>query len=146
MFDNSPENAACGILLGFTEGIAARHWIERPRENREAEAVRTAVDCFGAEAGALREYIELSWMNEEFSRGCYAGVMPPGGWTSFGCALRSPIGRIHWAGTETATSWAGYVEGAIQAGERAAQEVLEAYRGADEAYGDPSAPPSASRA
>ena len=52
--------------------------------------------------------------------------MPPGGWTGFGRALRTPVGRIHWAGTETATEWMGYVEGALQSGERAAAEVIRA--------------------
>ncbi|HEV3464763.1 MAG TPA: FAD-dependent oxidoreductase, partial [Actinomycetota bacterium] len=53
-----------------------------------------------------------------------AGYFPPGVWTSFGQALREPIGRLHWAGTETATVWASYMEGAVQSGERAADEVL----------------------
>lgn len=34
------------------------------------------------------------------------------------------IYRIHWAGTETATQWCGYMSGAVQAGQRAALEVL----------------------
>jgi monoamine oxidase len=46
--------------------------------------------------------------------------------TGFGRALREPCGRIHWAGTETATVWAGSIEGAIRSGERAADEVLSA--------------------
>lgn len=37
--------------------------------------------------------------------------------------IRQPIGRIYFAGTETATEWSGYMEGAVQAGERAAREV-----------------------
>jgi len=39
-------------------------------------------------------------------------------------ALREPVGRIHWAGTETAVEWTGYMEGAVQSGERAAAEIL----------------------
>lgn len=31
--------------------------------------------------------------------------------------------RIYFAGTETATHWSGYMEGAVEAGERAAREV-----------------------
>lgn len=34
-----------------------------------------------------------------------------------------PFGRVHFAGTITATLWAGYMEGAIESGERAAVEV-----------------------
>ena len=37
--------------------------------------------------------------------------------------LRQPVGRIHWAGTETATYWNGYMDGAVSSGERAAAEV-----------------------
>ena len=33
--------------------------------------------------------------------------------------------RIHWAGTETATVWSGFMNGAVQAGTRAANEVLK---------------------
>jgi monoamine oxidase len=35
---------------------------------------------------------------------------------------------VHWAGTETAVHWNGYMDGAIEAGERAAAEVLERRR------------------
>ena len=38
-------------------------------------------------------------------------------------ALREPVGRLHWAGTETATEYAGYMEGAVESGERVAREV-----------------------
>lgn len=123
LYDNSPEDASCGILLGFTEGLPARRWIAETAETRKAEAIRTAVACFGDRAATPIEFIDKSWTEEEFSRGCYAGTMTPGTWTTFGNALRTPVGRIHWAGTETATYWNGYVEGAMQAGERTAQEV-----------------------
>ena len=54
----------------------------------------------------------------------YAHVVAgPGTLTTFGEALREPCGRIHWSGTETATEWMGYLDGAIQSGQRAAEEV-----------------------
>jgi monoamine oxidase len=46
--------------------------------------------------------------------------------TEYGPALRAPVGRIHWAGTETSEYWAGYMDGAVRSGERAAAEVLAA--------------------
>ena len=52
--------------------------------------------------------------------------MGPMVWTHFGHALAAPIGVIHWAATETATRWSAYMEGAVDAGERAAGEVLAA--------------------
>ena len=39
-------------------------------------------------------------------------------------SLADPVGRIHWAGTESSPVWSGYIEGAIRSGERAAAEVL----------------------
>ena len=49
----------------------------------------------------------------------------PGPDRSPGPALRKPVGRIHWAGTETSNYWAGYMDGAVRSGERAAAEVLD---------------------
>ncbi len=49
--------------------------------------------------------------------------MPPGVWTDFGPALREPVGRVHWAGTETSEVFNGYMDGAVRSGERAAVEV-----------------------
>ena len=69
------------------------------------------------------DFVEKNWMEETWTRGCYVGVMGPGVMTAWGAALRAPCGRIHWAGTETATEWMGYIEGAIQSGERVAEEV-----------------------
>ena len=44
--------------------------------------------------------------------------------TGFGSAIREPFGRVHWAGTETATYWTGYMDGAVRSGKRSAGEVL----------------------
>ena len=50
----------------------------------------------------------------------------PGVLTRAGSALRAPIGPIHWAGTESATYWQGYMDGAVTAGYRTADEVTAA--------------------
>jgi monoamine oxidase len=81
---------------------------------------------FGPRAKSPSDYVERSWAEEEWTRGCYGCYMTPGGWTGFGDALRAPIGPIHWAGAETATVWNGYMDGALQSGERAAEEALSA--------------------
>jgi monoamine oxidase len=49
-----------------------------------------------------------------------------------GRALTEPVGRIHWAGAETASRWSGYMEGAVESGERAAREVLSVLSGIGE--------------
>ena len=52
-------------------------------------------------------------------------IPSPGALTAFGPALREPVGRIHWAGTETADVNVGYIDGAIQSGERVAGEIVK---------------------
>jgi monoamine oxidase len=125
-FDNSPPSGSPGVMLGFLEGNQARELGQvAPAERREA-----VLECFGRFFGprARRplDYVDKSWADEPFTRGCYAGYMPTGVWTAFGRALRAPIGRIHWAGSETATVWNGYMDGAISAGRRAAAEAIDA--------------------
>jgi monoamine oxidase len=126
VYDNSPEDGSPGVLVGFIEGEQARTWARRNPGDRRAGILACLADYFGERAGRPRELLERSWADEEYSGGCYAGYFPPGVWTSFGQALREPIGRLHWAGTETATVWSSYMEGAVQSGERAADEVLAA--------------------
>lgn len=125
-FDNSPESGTPGVLMGFIEGDEARVWGRRTIEERRAAVLDCLARYFGEKAAQPYEYIEQNWADEEYTRGCYAGIMVPGGWTTYGEALRAPIGRLHWAGTETATVWNGYLDGAIQSGQRAAAEVLDA--------------------
>ena len=71
-------------------------------------------------------YVEKNWAEEEYSGGCYVSHFPPGILTSLGDVIREPSVRVFYAGTESATYWSGYMEGAIEAGERAAREVLHA--------------------
>jgi monoamine oxidase len=61
---------------------------------------------------------------EDWSRGGPVGLMRPGVLSRLGPALRRPAGRIHWAGTETALRWSGYMDGAIRAGEQTARTLL----------------------
>jgi monoamine oxidase len=80
---------------------------------------------FGSRAARPRELIEHNWSEEPWTRGCYAGYMPPGVWSDYGQALRAPVKRIHWAGTETSEVFMGYMDGAVRSGERAAKEVAQ---------------------
>ena len=125
-FDNSPPGSnPRGVLLGFIEGQEARDLTSAPKAERRDGVLDSFERYFGAEArtGAKR-YVEKSWAEEVWTRGCYVGYMPPGVLTGYREALREPIGRLHWAGTETATVWNGYLDGAVESGQRAAAEVL----------------------
>jgi monoamine oxidase len=123
-FDNSPPGGRPGILLAFVEGHEARVLSRRSAADRRRIVASELARYFGARAGRPRRLIVKDWSREPWTRGCYEGFAPPGVLTEYGEALRAPVGRIHWAGTETATRWIGYMDGAVSSGERAAREVL----------------------
>jgi monoamine oxidase len=124
IFDNSPPSGSPGVLLAFLEGRYAREWSRRSLEERRDAIVGTLARLFGPRAAKPERYIERSWADEEWTRGCYGAHMPTGAWTSYGHLLREPVGRIHWASAETADVWMGYMDGAVRSGERAARAVL----------------------
>ncbi len=109
-------------LLCFFEGRHALEMSGATREARKAAAIASLVRFFGPEAADPIAYDDNDWLTEPYTHG-YVGHMPPGVMTRYGHALREPCGRIHWAGSETAVEWAGYLEGALRSGARAAQEV-----------------------
>jgi monoamine oxidase len=124
IFDNSPPDLSCGELLGLVEGAHARRAGKLKSDERREMLLSVFAKFFGPRAADPDEYVEKDWAAEEWSRGCYGGRFGTGVWTGYGEALREPVGRIHWAGTETAEVWNGYMDGAVRSGQRAAREVL----------------------
>jgi len=124
VFDDTPEGSAKGSLIGFIAGDAARYWTEKSKDERRGAILTQIAECFGEKAEQPIEYIEKNWLEEEWSGGCYGAYMAPGVMSAYGKALRVPVGRIHWAGTETSDVWCGYMDGAVRSGERVAAEVL----------------------
>ncbi|HSI81669.1 MAG TPA: flavin monoamine oxidase family protein [Solirubrobacterales bacterium] len=122
-FDNSPPSGTPGVLLGFLEAGNARRLRGLPPSGRRRLVLETFGRLFGHRAATPVDYVERDWSAERWSRGCYAGILGPGVWTGYGLALRRPSGRLHWAGTETASRWMGYFDGAIGSGRRAAREA-----------------------
>ncbi|GAB10041.1 flavin-containing amine oxidase [Gordonia araii NBRC 100433] len=122
--DNTPPDESLGVLVGFFEGAHARAAAEMSPDDRRASAIATLVKLYGPQAAEPVDYVEQDWMAQEYTRGCYGGRLGAGVWTQYGRALAEPVGRIHWAGAETADVWNGYMEGAVRSGRRAAREVL----------------------
>jgi monoamine oxidase len=123
-FDNTPPDGSPGVLLGFVEGHAARVFGALSASDRRAQALGCFERYFGSQAGSPTGYIEMNWSAEPWTRGCYGGYLAPGVWTDYGPAIAAPVGRIHWAGSETSQYWNGYMDGAVRSGERAAAEAL----------------------
>jgi monoamine oxidase len=125
-FDNSRPSGTPAILFGFVGGTEARDWNDMTPSARRDAYLKQMAQYFGPQALKPTDYVEKNWSDEEWTRGCPVAYLPPGVLTGYGTALRDPVGRIHWAGTETATYWNGYMDGAVSSGERAATEVMSA--------------------
>jgi monoamine oxidase len=123
-FDSSPRDGKPGVMLGFVGGHDAREWEDRSKAARRAAVLKNFADYYGPKALKPKSYFEQDWSKEVWTRGCPVGFTAPGVLYEYGPALRRPVGRIHWAGTETSTYWIGYMDGAVRSGERAAREVL----------------------
>jgi monoamine oxidase len=123
-FDDTPPGGSPGVVFGFVGGDKSREFNALPANQRKAAILAQFSQFFGPAAASPIDYLESYWAGERWSRGCPVGIAGPGVYTGYGPALRRPVGRIHWAGTETSTYWNGYMDGAVRSGERAAAEVL----------------------
>jgi len=122
--DCSPMNSSQGALVGLSSSKVIHKLSQESQQARQAVILEQLTECLGSQAAQPLEYIEQDWFSFPWTKGAYFPNMPPNIMTTYGKSLREPVGRIHWAGTETATLWMGSMEGAIRSGERAAQEVL----------------------
>ena len=118
-----PGDGSPGVLVAFIEGADAIRLSSASADDRRSEVLDVLAHYVGDAARHPTAFVERDWGAERWTRGCYGAHLPPGAWTQVGAALREPVGPIHWAGTETAERWCGYIDGAITSGERAAAEV-----------------------
>jgi monoamine oxidase len=129
--DDSPPDGEVGILMALSYPAAgsSTYTLDAGRADdaglRRAALLDALGEAFGPEARAPRLVVETDWCSDPWVGGCL-GFTPPGVLTAHGPALRRPAGRLHWAGTETATRWPNHLNGAVDAGFRAADEILAA--------------------
>ncbi|XP_053164629.1 amine oxidase [flavin-containing] A-like isoform X2 [Hemicordylus capensis] len=123
--DDTKPDGSVPAIMGFILTRKAFKIAEVSKEERKRKICELYAKVLGTE-DALHpvHYEEKNWSAEQYSGGCYTAYFPPGIISQYGRVIRQPAGRIYFAGTETATQWSGYMEGAVQAGERAAREIL----------------------
>jgi monoamine oxidase len=127
-FDDSPPEASLnkgpGIIFGFVGGDDARSFAARSPAGKRKAVLDQFATFFGPQARKARAFFETPWSQQPWTRGCPVGIPSTGALVAYGPWLRQPVGRIHWAGTETSNYWNGYMDGAVRSGERAATEIL----------------------
>ncbi|MEJ1281122.1 monoamine oxidase A [Cricetulus griseus] len=125
--DDTKPDGSLPAIMGFILARKADRLAKLHKEIRKRKICELYAKVLGSQEALYPvHYEEKNWCEEQYSGGCYTAYFPPGIMTQYGRVIRQPVGRIYFAGTETATQWSGYMEGAVQAGERAAREVLNA--------------------
>lgn len=123
--DDTKPDGSFPAIIGFVLADKCRQVVHLSPDERKVLIARSIAEATGyKEALDVIHYEEKNWMEEQYSGGCYTVIYPPGYITRYGKVVREPVGKLHFAGTETAIKWSGYMEGAISAGERAAREIL----------------------
>lgn len=125
VFDTSPPEGP-GHLCFLVAGPEARALDHLDPAERRAALLGALADYVGPEVLEPVSWHEKAWHQDEFVGGGYLALPEPGTTEGFLPVDATPVGDIHWAGTETAADHAGYFEGAIESGTRAAAEVVAA--------------------
>ncbi|CAB3397339.1 unnamed protein product [Caenorhabditis bovis] len=108
-------------LVGFIN----EEYSDKPFNERCNAVVTDLVRFFGEDAlMQFLDYKDKVWAHEDYNGGCPNIYVPPGQMDAYQ-VIREPFYNVHFAGTETATEWIGYMNGAIQSGYRTAHEVLQ---------------------
>ena len=120
-----PDSSGEACIMGFVLGRQARLWQTLSADERKARVLREYKEVFESdEALCTKQFFFKDWLQDRFTGGS-GGVAPVGMTTAYGDAISKHVGRLYFAGTETASDWSGYMDGAIQSGWRAAREILE---------------------
>jgi len=118
----TPDGQSGGAAIGcYICGDEAERWttIEDP----VGEALRHVETLIpGAEKHFIRGEM-VDWIHDPYSLGGFP-YFPPGFCLNHAQTLSQPLGRVHFAGDAT-SSWVGFIEGALDSGLRAAEEVIE---------------------
>ncbi len=119
---------AGGVINCFSGGSTA----SRAGEGELDERVRDALAALDAALpGIAAQFngraIRNAWERYPWTRGSYA-LFKPGQYMAFNGVLHRPEGRVHFAGEHTSADWQGFLNGAVESGQRAAAEAASAMR------------------
>jgi hypothetical protein len=131
IFDDSRPKEDTGemqpALVVFMNGAVQRSWESRP--DLISIILKKIKDYFGTDLALDPMHVEVqNWSQEHTIEGGPIGNFPPGVLSQLTEELYAPVGRIFFAGTEFATEGQGFMDGAVQSGERAARQVVESIK------------------
>jgi monoamine oxidase len=112
------------ILVAYLSGAQARALAALPEQERMAQTVQRLNQLFPGAAENFEGGKSFCWDEDEWALGAYS-ILKPGEMRSLLPHVAGSEGRIHFAGEHT-SAWPGWMQGAIESGNRAAREVLQA--------------------
>jgi monoamine oxidase len=114
-------------LIGLVLGEKASFWNKQDENELIQSIIQQYSILFNTDEKPLHTYVQY-WPKESLSRGCYAGVYPPSPSSTWRNRKKALVdGRIWLGSTEMALEWIGYIEGAIESGERFAQDIIDSF-------------------
>ena len=111
-----------GILGASVGGRVGRTVLDMTPDDSLTFGVGLVADAFPAIRSQFEKGFVQRWALDPWSRGAFP-VFKPGEMSTLMPTIARPEDGIHFAGEHT-SSWTGWMEGALQSGERAAREVL----------------------
>ncbi len=122
------QGGTSGIINCFSGGTTATRAGEGELDERAREALAALELALpGLAAHYNGRAIRNAWERYPWTRGSYA-LFKPGQYTMLNGALDTVEGRVHFAGEHTSAQWQGYLNGAVESGQRAGREVATALR------------------
>lgn len=113
-----------GILTAYTGGQRALDLAAMSESDRQSFVLRKMGNVFSNLNGVYQSGVSQIWHEDEFARGAFA-YFEPGQMTTLLPVAQRAEGRIHFAGEHTSV-WHGWMNGALESGNRAADEVNNA--------------------
>ena len=111
-----------GTLISYTIGDKAAVIANRPSQHVLDDIRKSLEGQFGDVSSKVINQVNYYWGNDKYSFGAYA-LYGPGQWYRLRTILSSPFMHTHFAGEHLA-DWQGFMEGAINTGEDAADQII----------------------
>ena len=123
LWDGNEEQRGRSGILSLRAGGGASDATEAIVAKAGMPALVGSLEWLGAKHAELLASRQVRWQDDPWSRGGYAFFDP-----AFDPALRAwlarPFGRLFFAGEHTSVKWQGYMNGAVESGRRAAEEII----------------------
>jgi len=110
-----------GIFLSYTMDKNADAYCGQTMEARQEYTLGHVEKFFPEIREQTVAFFHHCWRQDPWAKGSWTDTLPNKWWTF--AVARRPEGRVHFAGEHT-SAWAGWMEGGLDSGRRAAQEII----------------------